>query len=240
MALNNAAAAFIGASVTLVLVIIFMILMVILVRQCLAFLAKRNSLRAQTEQQLQARRQFERQRRGSVTEPVPATFDWHHSIRIAGTPPPSYTEAKGLPKFNDGAAGRKKKRGRRERGRDQEQTDGVIVTRSRSLSQGEQQLVNGNNEEDGGGGLQVNNHQRRHTSPQPLMSRPEQQQNGSVPQTAAVIENQRNSEMMTTETVQVAVDIETSNAESIEMEVSAQGQVEPAELEARLHRDEAV
>ena len=240
MALNNAAAAFIGASVTLVLVIIFMILMVILVRQCLAFLAKRNSLRAQTEQQLQARRQFERQRRGSVTEPVPATFDWHHSIRIAGTPPPSYTEAKGLPKFNDGAAGRKKKRGRRERGRDQEQTDGVIVTRSRSLSQGEQQLVNGNNEEDGGGGLQVNNHQRRHTSPQPLMSRPEQQQNGSVPQTAAVIENQRNSEMMTTETVQVAVDIETSNAENIEMEVSAQGQVEPAEPEAHLHRDEAV
>ena len=242
MALNNAAAAFIGASVTLVLVIIFMILMVILVRQCLAFLAKRNSLRAQTEQQLQARRQFERQRRGSVTEPVPATFDWHHSIRIAGTPPPSYTEAKGLPKFSDGAAGRKKKRGRRERGRDQEQTDGVIVTRTRSLSQGDQQQVNGNDEEDGGGGgLQVNNHQRRHTSPQPLMSRPEQQQNGSVPQTAVVIiENHRNSEMMTTETVQVAVDIETSNAENVEMVVSAQGQAEPAELEAHLHRDEAV
>ena len=51
MALNNAAAAFIGASVTLVLVIIFMILMVILVRQCLAFLAKRNTMQGQVEAQ---------------------------------------------------------------------------------------------------------------------------------------------------------------------------------------------
>ena len=100
MALTNAAAGFIGASVTLVLVIIFMILMVILVRQCLAFVSKRNAIRAQVEHQRQIREQI-RQRRGSVTEPIPATFDWHHSIRIAGTPPPSYVEAKELPSFDD-------------------------------------------------------------------------------------------------------------------------------------------
>ncbi len=100
MALSNAAAGFIGASVTLVLVIIFMILMVILIRQCLAFVSKRNAIRAQVEHQIQVREQI-RQRRGSVTEPIPATFDWHHSIRIAGTPPPSYVEAKKLPTLED-------------------------------------------------------------------------------------------------------------------------------------------
>ena len=95
---------------TLVLVIIFMILMVILVRQCLAFISKRNAIRAQVEHQRQIREQI-RQRRGSVTEPIPATFDWHHSIRIAGTPPPSYGEAKTLPTFEenttDGDTGKK-------------------------------------------------------------------------------------------------------------------------------------
>ena len=108
MALSGPAAGFIGASVTLVLVIIFMILMVILVRQCLAFLAKRNHLRAQMEQQQRQRENQQRQRRGSITEPVPATFDWHHSIRIAGTPPPSYVEAKKLPTFEDAIEGGEK------------------------------------------------------------------------------------------------------------------------------------
>lgn len=108
MALSGPAAGFIGASVTLVLVIIFMILMVILVRQCLAFLAKRNHLRTQLEQQQRQRENQHRQRRGSITEPVPATFDWHHSIRIAGTPPPSYVEAKKLPTFEDGIEGGEK------------------------------------------------------------------------------------------------------------------------------------
>ena len=98
---NTTAAAFIGASVTLVLVIIFMVLMVILVRQCLAFMAKRNSIRQQIEQHRHQRQELERQRRLSVTEPVNPTFDWHHSIRIAGTPPPSYHEAKKLPTFDD-------------------------------------------------------------------------------------------------------------------------------------------
>lgn len=204
--LNNATAAFIGASVTLFLVIVFMILMVILVRQCLAFLAKRNAIRAQTEQHLQARRQLERQRRGSVTEPVPATFDWHHSIRIAGTPPPSYTEAKGLPAFDDAvAAVRKKKRGRKEKERGQEQTDNVdinMVTRNRSVSarQDNSETV-----------LQVDNasHQRRHTSPRLTGG---DTQNGDIPTTIEQ-ENMRNSELMTIEQVQVAVDIESSSAD---------------------------
>ena len=100
MAIGVEAAGFIGASVTLVLVIIFMILMVILVRQCLQFMAKRNALREQMEQQQQARQQV-RRRRLSITEPVPATFDWHHSIRVEGTPPPSYGEAETLPTFED-------------------------------------------------------------------------------------------------------------------------------------------
>ncbi len=110
MAINNAAAAFIGASVTLVLVIIFMVLMVVLVRQCLSFLAKRSAIREQVETQQRARAEFDRQRRTSITEPVPATFDWHHSIRIAGTPPPSYREAKKLPTFEDGVVGTTKQR----------------------------------------------------------------------------------------------------------------------------------
>lgn len=110
MALSNAAAGFIGASVTLVLVIIFMILMVILVRQCLAFVSKRNAIRTQMESQRQIREQI-RQRRGSVTEPIPATFDWHHTIRIAGTPPPSYGEAKDLPSIEGDEANSEKQAG---------------------------------------------------------------------------------------------------------------------------------
>ena len=49
-----------------------------------------------------------------MTEAIPATFDWHHSIRIAGTPPPSYVEAKKLPTFEDTADG--EHQGNREEG----------------------------------------------------------------------------------------------------------------------------
>ena len=42
-----------------------------------------------------------------MTEPVPATFDWHHSIRVAGTPPPTYKEARQLPSFEDGIVANK-------------------------------------------------------------------------------------------------------------------------------------
>ena len=207
---TNATAAFIGASVTLFLVIVFMILMVILVRQCLAFLAKRNSIRAQTEQQLQARRQFERQRRGSITEPVPATFDWHHSIRIAGTPPPSYTEAKGLPLFEETVSPTKKKRGRRGRGGDHH-TDSappeVIVTNNRSAT-----LVVGEGERE-------NSSHRRHTSPN-FLGRgggevTELQENRGSLSTAVELENERNNQLMTSEgrrVEHVAVDVEVSES----------------------------
>lgn len=200
MPLNNAAAAFIGASVTLVLVIIFMILMVILVRQCLAFLAKRNSIRAQTEQQIRARAEFERQRRGSITEPVPATFDWHHSIRIAGTPPPSYHEAKGLPTFEDAIARRKKKRGRRDR----EATDhpGANVQRAQSLSQ-RHQNNDCNSPED--------NRERCNTAP---TVDPTGGHNGSVPVVVA-IENERNQQLMTSEDLQQSVTIANEGHEVI-------------------------
>ena len=98
--LPNAAAAFIGAAVTLILVVVFMILIIILVRQCIALRAKRIALRERQEQEIQ-RAQAGRRRRGSVTEAVPATFDWHHSIRIEGTPPPTYIEAEKLPAIED-------------------------------------------------------------------------------------------------------------------------------------------
>lgn len=200
MPLNNAAAAFIGASVTLVLVIIFMILMVILVRQCLAFLAKRNAIRAQTEQQVRARAEFERQRRGSITEPVPATFDWHHSIRIAGTPPPSYHEAKGLPTFEDAVARRKKRWGRR----DKEATDhpGAAVQRAQSLSQ-RHQNDDCNSAED--------NQERRNTAPTVDLSG---EHNGSVP-TVVAIENERNQQLMTSEDLQQSITIANEGHEVI-------------------------
>lgn len=188
MPLTNAAAAFIGASVTLVLVIIFMILMVILVRQCLAFIAKRNSLRQQAEQQLRVRQEMERQRRGSITEPVPATFDWHHSIRIAGTPPPTYHEAKGLPKFDESPSGRKKKRLRRNKSGDNNPSNPVILDRSRSFSEG-QQNSNGQSHPPS------DNRERSHTIPS--LDPPREQQEHE--DTAIAMENERNSEMMSSE-----------------------------------------
>jgi hypothetical protein len=226
MALTNATAAFIGASVTLFLVIVFMILMVILVKQCLAFLAKRNALRAQTEHQLQARRQLERQRRGSVTVPVPATFDWHHSIRIAGTPPPSYKEAKGLPSFDETVSPTKKKRGRR--GRGGQHTDSappeVIVTMNRSAT-----LVVGEGERE-------NSSHRRHTSPNFLGQGGEttelQQNGGSSSSTEIELENQRNNHHMTSEgqrSEEVAVDVEVS--ESGEMFEVISGEEDTATVE---------
>ncbi len=100
-ALPNAAAAFIGAAVTLILVVVFLILIIILVKQCIALKAKRRAVRERQIQEV-TRVANARRRRGSVTEAVPATFDWHHSIRIEGTPPPSYGEAEKLPPIKDG------------------------------------------------------------------------------------------------------------------------------------------
>ena len=189
--LSNAAAAFIGASVTLVLVIIFMILMVILVRQCLAFVAKRNSIRAQTEQQLRARAEFERQRRGSITEPVPATFDWHHPIRIAGTPPPTYHEAKGLPTFDDAVSKRKKRWGKKER--DREAPD---QPQPRTVS------CQPRDETSNDWADQGDNRRRNNTAPSQsqtdLLREREGEEDGSVPVVVA-IENERNHQLMTSD-----------------------------------------
>ena len=109
MAITNAAAGFIGASVTLVLVIVFMILIVVLVRQCLQYRAKRKALRERQAQQQQIIAQHQR-RRGSVTEAVPATFDWHHPLRVEGSPPPSYGEAEKLPSIKEATKQKPKQR----------------------------------------------------------------------------------------------------------------------------------
>ena len=104
--LSGGAIGFIAAAVTLILVVIFVILIVILVRQCLALRAKRRALR-ERQQQEATRVQAAQRRRGSVTEAVPATFDWHHSIRVEGTPPPTYNEAEKLPPIENGSSNQK-------------------------------------------------------------------------------------------------------------------------------------
>ena len=100
MPTTDEVAGFIGASVTLVLAVVFMILIVVLVRQCLQYRAKRKALRERQAQQQQTITQHQR-RRGSVTEAVPATFDWHHPLRVEGSPPPSYGEAETLPSIKE-------------------------------------------------------------------------------------------------------------------------------------------
>ena len=52
----------------------------ILVKECRAFTAR---LATRNEQQV------EELERLSITEPVEPLFNWHHSIGIAGTPPPT-------------------------------------------------------------------------------------------------------------------------------------------------------
>jgi len=99
----STAAGFIGAAVALILVVIFMILIVILVKQCLALRSKRRAIRDRMDQEV-TRTQAARRRRGSVTDAVPANFNWHHSIRVEGTPPPSYGEAEKLPTLDNGTA----------------------------------------------------------------------------------------------------------------------------------------
>lgn len=92
--LNNTSAAFIGAAVTLILAILFFIFLAIMIKLCLKYLYQRRMIQARRAE-AQARRQQARQQPPEA--PVPPTFDWHHSIRIAGDPPPGYEEAKSLP-----------------------------------------------------------------------------------------------------------------------------------------------
>ena len=94
MLLNNTSAAFIGAAVTLILAILFFIFLAIMIKLCLKYLYQRRMIQAQRAE-VQARRQQARQQPPEA--PVPPTFDWHHSIKIAGSPPPTYEEAKELP-----------------------------------------------------------------------------------------------------------------------------------------------
>ena len=92
--LNNTSAAFIGAAVTLILAILFFIFLAIMIKLCLKYLHQRRMIQARRAE-AQARRQHARQQPPEA--PVAPTFDWHHSIRIAGEPPPDYEEAKSLP-----------------------------------------------------------------------------------------------------------------------------------------------
>jgi hypothetical protein len=94
MLLNNTSAAFIGAAVTLILAILFFIFLAIMIKLCLKYLYQRRMIQAQRAE-VQARRQQARQQPPEA--PVPPTFDWHHSIKIQGSPPPTYEEAKDLP-----------------------------------------------------------------------------------------------------------------------------------------------
>ena len=131
MVLNGPAVGLIIASIILVLILVFMILIVILVRQCLAFLAKRNHIQAQMEQRERQRENHQQRRRGSVTVPVVANFDWHHTIKIAGTPPPSYTEAKTLPSFEEGMQEREKEEDKMVISKDEEANEeGTTTSRS--------------------------------------------------------------------------------------------------------------
>lgn len=199
MPLTNAAAGFIGASVTLVLVIIFMILMVILVRQCLAFLAKRNTIRAQVEQQRQQQEQL-RRRRGSITEPVPATFDWHHSIRIAGTPPPTYHEAKKLPSFDDAVEAQKKEKVVSENGT----TEGDSVDGNEIIEK-----VRSSSNEEGNPGDSLNQSNSEHTSVEVAV-----EENGTANHIASSQESQssstpsRRQQHQSTTPNQVEIDVE--------------------------------
>ncbi len=67
-------------------------------KECREFVATRNVIEQLVEEQRVE--ELIRQRRLSVTEPVAPTYDSHHSIRIEGTPPPTYHEAKKLPTFS--------------------------------------------------------------------------------------------------------------------------------------------
>ncbi len=53
--------------------------------------------RAQATQRILQHQTGRQRSRPSVTEPVPATFDWHHSIHVEGSLPPSYAAAEKLP-----------------------------------------------------------------------------------------------------------------------------------------------
>jgi len=96
--LTETSLAFIGASVTLVLAIIIIILLIISFRLCLKVVQRRYMV----QQHLQnANGANQESSQNQEDDPNLPSFNWRHSLRIAGTLPPSYEEAKELPSLDD-------------------------------------------------------------------------------------------------------------------------------------------
>lgn len=96
--LSETSLAFIGASVTLVLAIIIIILLIISFRLCLKVVQRRYLVQAQLQNANSANSEGQQ---NTEEDPNLPSFNWRHSLRIAGTLPPSYEEAKELPSLDD-------------------------------------------------------------------------------------------------------------------------------------------
>ena len=97
---NPSETAFITASVVIATTVVIVIVVPVIILLRATIKDRRNAERERREQEARRilQRQTRRQRsRPSVTEPVPATFDWHHSIHVEGSLPPSYADAEKLP-----------------------------------------------------------------------------------------------------------------------------------------------
>ncbi len=95
-----------SAIIALAVVIIILVSIIVLVRS--AILDKRNTRRRNIDlaaERAQATRrvlqQEPRRYRGIIDTPVKPDFNWHHSIRVDGTLPPSYAEAEKLPSLDN-------------------------------------------------------------------------------------------------------------------------------------------
>jgi len=96
--LSETSLAFIGASVTLVLAIIIIILLIISFRLCLKVVQRRYLVQTQLQNSNNANLEGQQ---NNEEDPNLPSFNWRHSLRIAGTLPPSYEEAKELPSLDD-------------------------------------------------------------------------------------------------------------------------------------------
>lgn len=96
--LSETSLAFIGASVTLVLAIIIIILLIISFRLCLKVVQRRYLVQTQLQNTNSANTDGHQ---NTEEDPNLPSFNWRHSLRIAGTLPPSYEEAKELPSLDD-------------------------------------------------------------------------------------------------------------------------------------------
>ena len=96
--LSETSLAFIGASVTLVLAIIIIILLIISFRLCLKVVQRRYLVQTQLHNATSGNPEGQQ---NTEEDPNLPSFNWRHSLRIAGTLPPSYEEAKELPSLDD-------------------------------------------------------------------------------------------------------------------------------------------